>query len=51
MIRWNKWTEEYTYTYELVDGVWTLIYRKSNRPIIHWVKSMLSTRNEKEGLR
>ena len=40
MIRWNKWTKDYTYTYELVgDGVWKLIHKKSNRPIVHWVKS------------
>ena len=39
MIRWNKWTRDYTYTYEWHDGMWTLIHRKSNRPIVHWVKS------------
>jgi len=39
MIRWNKWTRDYTYTYEWHDGVWRLIHRKSNRPIVHWIKS------------
>ena len=39
MIRWNKWTTDYTYTYEWHDGVWRLIHKKSNRPIVHWVKS------------
>ena len=44
MIRWNKWTKDYTYTYELVgDGVWKLIHKKSNRPVVHWVKSWYST--------
>ena len=44
MIRWNKWTRDYTYTYELVgNGVWTLIHKKSNRPVVHWVKSWYST--------
>ena len=39
MIRWNKWTRDYTYTYEWNDGAWRLIHRKSNRPIVHWIKS------------
>ena len=44
MIRWNKWTRDYTYTYELVgNGVWTLIHKKSNRPVVHWVKSWYNT--------
>ena len=43
MIRWNKWTRDYTYTYEWHDGVWRLIHKKSNRPIVHWFKSWYST--------
>ena len=44
MIRWNKWTRDYTYTYELVgNGVWTLIHKKTNRPVVHWVKSWYNT--------
>ena len=39
MIRWNKWTRDYTYTYEWHDGVWRLIHKKSNRPVVHWIKS------------
>ena len=39
MIRWNKWTRDYTYTYEWHDGAWRLIHKKSNRPVVHWVKS------------
>jgi hypothetical protein len=39
MIRWNKWTTDYTYTYEWHDGAWRLIHKKSNRPIVHWFKS------------
>jgi len=55
MIRWNKWTRDYTYTYEMTDGVWKLIHKKSNRPIVHWVKSWYSTlcvgsRTYKKGL-
>ena len=50
MIRWNKWTKDYTYTYELVgDGVWKLIHKKSNRPIVHWVKSWYSTNHKNMG--
>jgi hypothetical protein len=33
MIRWNKWTRDYTYTYEWHEGVWRLIHKKSNRPV------------------
>ena len=33
MIRWNKWTRDYTYTYEWKKGVWVLIHKKSNRPV------------------
>jgi len=43
MIRWNKWTRDYTYTYEMTDGIWKLIHKKSNRPVVHWVKSWYST--------
>ena len=55
MIRWNKWTRDYTYTYEWHDGVWQLIHKKSNRPIVHWVKSWYNTscvgsRTYKKGL-
>ena len=39
MICWNKWTRDYTYTYEWHDGVWRLIHKKSNRPVVHWFKS------------
>ena len=42
MIRWNKWTEEYTYTYEWHDGAWRLIHKKSNRPIASWFGKMYS---------
>ena len=55
MIRWNKWTRDYTYTYEWHDGMWKLIHKKSNRPIVHWVKSWYNTlcvgsRTYKKGL-
>ena len=36
MIRWNKWTRDYTYTYEWHEGVWRLIHKKSNKPIASW---------------
>ena len=39
MIRWNKWTRDYTYTYEWNKGTWVLIHKKSNRPVVSWVKS------------
>ena len=39
MIRWNKWTRDYTYTYLWHDGVWKLVHKKSNRPVVHWFKS------------
>ena len=42
MIRWNKWTRDYTYTYEWHDGAWRLIHKKSNRPIVHWFGKMYS---------
>ena len=31
MIRWNKWTRDYTYTYLWHDGAWKLIHRKRNK--------------------
>ena len=44
MIRWNKWTKDYTYTYEFMgDGAWRLIHKKTNRPIVHWFKSWYNT--------
>ena len=36
MIRWNKWTKDYTYTYLWHDGAWKLIHRKRNKPIASW---------------
>ena len=36
MIRWNKWTRDYTYTYLWHDGAWKLIHRKRNKPIASW---------------
>ena len=42
MIRWNKWTEEYTYTYEWDNGVWRLIHKKRNKPIVSWFGKMYS---------
>ena len=42
MIRWNKWTRDYTYTYEWDNGVWRLIHKKSNRPIASWFGKMYS---------
>ncbi len=43
MIRYNQWTKDYTYTYDITDGVSILIHKKSNRPIVHWLKSWYST--------
>jgi hypothetical protein len=43
MIRWNKWTKDYIYTYEFDRGAWVLIHKKSNRPIVHWIKSWYSS--------
>ena len=31
MIRWNKWTRDYTYTYLWDKGTWILIHKKSNK--------------------
>jgi len=42
MIRWNKWTKDYTYTYLWHDGVWKLIHKKSNKPIASWFGKMYS---------
>ena len=42
MIRWNKWTRDYTYTYEWHEGVWRLIHKKSNRPVASWFGKMYS---------
>ena len=42
MIRWNKWTKDYTYTYKLVDGAWTLIHKKRNKPIASWFEKLYS---------
>ena len=42
MIRWNKWTKDYTYTYLWHDGVWKLIHRKRNKPIASWFGKMYS---------
>ena len=39
MIRWNKWTKDYTYTYLWHDGVWKLIHKKSNKPVESWFRS------------
>ena len=39
MIRWNKWTRDYTYTYEWDSGTWRLIHKKSNKPVVSWIKS------------
>ena len=40
MIRWNKWTRDYTYTYEWKKGIWVLIHKKSNKPIVSWFETM-----------
>ncbi len=42
MIRWNKWTRDYTYTYEWDNGVWRLIHKKRNKPIVSWFGKMYS---------
>ena len=42
MIRWNKWTRDYTYTYEWHDGAWRLIHKESNRPVASWFGKMYS---------
>ena len=43
MIRWNKWTKDYTYTYEFMgDGAWRLIHKKRNKPIVSWFGKMYS---------
>ena len=39
MIRWNKWTKDYTYTYLWDKGIWKLIHKKKNKPVVAWVKS------------
>ena len=31
MIRWNKWTKDYTYTYLWNKGTWVLIHKKKNK--------------------
>jgi len=43
MIRYNQWTKDYTYTYDITDGVSIFIHKKSNRPIVHWLKSWYNT--------
>ena len=40
MIRWNKWTKDYTYTYLWHKGTWKLIHRKRNKPIASWFGKM-----------
>ena len=40
MIRWNKWTKDYTYTYLWYKGTWKLIHRKRNKPIASWFEKM-----------
>ena len=35
MIRWNKWTRDYTYTYLWDKGIWKLIHKKSNKPYFY----------------
>ena len=42
MIRWNKWTRDYTYTYLWHEGVWKLIHRKRNKPIASWFGKLYS---------
>ena len=42
MIRWNKWTRDYTYTYLWYEGTWRLIHRKKNKQIATWVGKMYS---------
>ena len=42
MIRWNKWTRDYTYTYLWYEGTWRLIHRKKNKPIVSWFGKMYS---------
>jgi hypothetical protein len=39
MIRWNRWTKDYTYTYEWDKGIWKLIHKKSNKPVESWFRS------------
>ena len=46
MIRWNKWTKDYTYTYLWHKGTWILIHKKSNRPIASWFGKMYSMFSE-----
>ena len=33
MIRWNKWTKDYTYTYLWNKGTWVHIHKKKNKEI------------------
>ena len=42
MIRWNKWTRDYTYTYLWNKGTWVLIHKKSNKPIVSWFGKLYS---------
>ena len=39
MIRWNKWTKDYTYTYLWNKGTWVLIHKKKNKPVVSWFRS------------
>ena len=49
MIRWNKWTRDYTYTYLWYKGTWKLIHRKRNKPIASWFEKMYSMFSQNMG--